>query len=76
MEVFRQTESLTQSLIFERVIPRNCICYLRVKSPVSLRSPWRPLTKWGGHKKRISKWEKPIFLMWLDLILIKAMGIN
>jgi hypothetical protein len=30
---------LTQSLIFERVNPRACICYLRMRSPISLRFP-------------------------------------
>jgi hypothetical protein len=36
-------ESLIQSLIFEGVYPRNCICSFRVRSPISLRSlkvPW------------------------------------
>jgi hypothetical protein len=41
--------SLTQSLIFKRVNLKACICCLRVKSPISLRSPHRPFTKGGGH---------------------------
>jgi hypothetical protein len=65
-----------QLLIFKRVNPRAFICCLRLRSsPVSLRSPLRPLTK-GGSSKRILKGERPVHLVGLDLILSKAVGAN
>jgi hypothetical protein len=60
--------------VIERVNPRACICCLRVRSLLPLRSPCRPLTKGGGHPKRISKRVRPIHLVGLDLILRKPMG--
>jgi hypothetical protein len=61
-------------LIFECVNPRACICCLRVRSPISLRSPHMPLTKEGGHSKRISKRERHVCLLGLDPFLSKATG--
>jgi hypothetical protein len=58
------------------VNPRAFICCLRMRSPISLRSPHRPLTKGGGRPKRISKGERPVHLSGLDLILSKANGSN
>jgi hypothetical protein len=68
--------SLSQSFIFEKVNPRASICCLRVRSPFSLRSLHRPLTKGVDIQKRISKGERPICLVGLDLILSKAIGSN
>jgi hypothetical protein len=78
MGVIRLTGSLslTQSLIFLRVNPRTCICCLRVRSPVFLRSSHRALTKGGGYSKRISKGERSVHLVGPDLILSKVMGSN
>jgi hypothetical protein len=78
MGVVRLLESLsfTQSLIFKKVNLRACICCVRVRSPISLRTPHRALTKWDECLNGISKGEKPIHLVGIDLILIKDMGSN
>jgi hypothetical protein len=64
--------SQTQSLIFERVDPKACIHFLKVKSLISLRSPYILL----GHPYKTSKGESPILFMRLDLILNNAIGSN
>jgi hypothetical protein len=43
---------------------RTCICCLRVRSPVFLRSPHKPLTKGGGCPKIILNRERHIHLVW------------
>jgi hypothetical protein len=69
-------ESFFYPLTFKSINPRAYICSLRVRSPISSRLPRRPLTKGDGHPKRISKGERPVCLVELDLTLSKAMYSN
>jgi hypothetical protein len=69
-------ESLSYPIVDFWVNPTAWICCIRLRSPIALRSPHRSLTKGGGCPKRISKVERPICLVGIDLILNKAMGSN